>query len=220
MAEIRKASEPGRLRLKLLDSCPSILDGGRSFRNLKYNVLSERGVTRQFEVDGLILYDEVLVIVEVKGGGISPAARRGAPSLVEDLETLLGKAHDQAARVASYLESVDEAVFRTADGKELLLRNCDFSRVIEIAVTLDSISASRPGWADIIESKAPAGSSFRWSVELLDLRVIAELTEFGPQFIHYVDCLSRLPQGILEFNDVLDTFSRYLRDGLELRFRT
>ena len=53
---------------------------------------------------------------------------------------------------------------------------------------------------------------------LLDLSVIAELTEFELQFIHYAVCLSRLPQGILEFNDVLDTFGRYFHNGLNFDF--
>ena len=192
----------------------TILVGSRAFRNLKYSMPDDLGTLRQYEVDGIILYDEVLVVVEAKGGGISAAARRGAPSLEEDLRELLGKAHEQAARVTSYLESTDQAMFRTANDEELVLRLNEFSRVIEVAVTLDPISAFVANWAGLFESQDLAVSHFRWSVELLHLRIIAEIIEFGPQFVHYVDCLSRIPPGILEFNDVLDTLGRYFDNGL------
>lgn len=196
----------------------TIFAGGRSFRNLQYTMPDAQGNLVQYEVDGLILYDEVLVVVEAKGGSISAAARRGAPSLEEDIKELLGKAHEQAARATRYLGSTGEAVFRTADGEELVLCLSDFSRVIEVAVTLDSISAFTANWASLFKSQDPGCSHFRWSVELLHLRIIAEVIDFGPQFVHYVDCLSRLPPGVLDFNDVLDTLGRYFDNGLNFDF--
>ena len=196
----------------------AILAGGRSFRNLQYSMPDAHGNLVQYEVDGLILYDEVLVVVEAKGGSISAAARRGAPSLEEDLKEILGRAHEQAARATKYLRSTDEAVFRTADGGELVLGLRDFSRVIEIAVTLDPISAFVANWAGILKSQDLEASHFRWSVELLHLRIIAEAIDFGPQFVHYVDCLSRVPPGVLDFNDVLDTLGRYFKNGLNFAF--
>ena len=196
----------------------AILVGSRSYGNLQYAMPDAHGDLVQYEVDGLILYDEVLVVVEAKGGSISAAARRGAPSLEEDLKEILGRAHEQAARATKYLRSTDEAVFRTADGEELVLRLSDFSRVIEVAVTLDPISAFVANWAGILESQVLESSHFRWSVELLHLRIIAEVIDFGPQFVHYVDCLSRVPPGVLEFNDVLDTLGRYFKNGLNFDF--
>ena len=196
----------------------AILVGGRSFRNLQYTMPDAHGNLVQYEVDGLILYDEVLVVVEAKGGSISAAARRGAPSLEEDLGEVLGKAHEQAARATKYLRSTDEAVFRTADGEELVVGLSDFSRVIEVAVTLDPISAFVANWAGQFESQDLGVSHFRWSVELLHLRIISEIIEFGPQFVHYVDCLFRVPTGVLDFNDVLDTLGRYFKNGLNFDF--
>ena len=196
----------------------AILAGGRSFRNLQYSMPDAHGNLVQYEVDGLILYDEVLVVVEAKGGSISAAARRGAPSLEEDLKEILGRAHEQAARATKYLRSTDEAVFRTADGEELVFGLSDFSRVIEVAVTLDPISAFVANWAGILESQDLEAPHFRWSVELLHLRIIAEVIDFGPQFVHYVDCLSRVPPGVLDFNDVLDTLGRYFKNGLNFDF--
>ncbi len=196
----------------------AILAGARSFRNLKYSMPDAHGNLVQYELDGLILYDEVLVVVEAKGGSLSAAARRGAPSLEEDLKETLGRAHEQAARATKYLRSTDKAVFRTADGEELVLSLSDFPRVIEVAVTLDPISAFVANWAGVLESQDLEASHFRWSVELLHLRIIAEVIEFGPQFVHYVDCLSRVPPGVLDFNDVLDTLGRYFKNGLNFDF--
>ena len=192
----------------------SILAGSRSFPNLKYRMPDIHGTLRQYELDGMILYDKVLVLVEARAGTVSPAARRGAPSLKEDLKELLGKGHDQVNRAKMYLESDEEVEFLTRDGGTLELRISDFSRVIGVVVTLDSIAAFASEWEGLFESQTTASNFYRWSVELLDLFVIAEIVEYGPQFIHYIDCLSRLPDDILEFNDVLDTFGSYLKCGL------
>ena len=196
----------------------SILAGCRSYRKLKYTMPDDHGTLCQYELDGLIQYDGTLLLVEVKAGSISPAARRGAPSLEEDLKELLAKGHDQAARARAYLESGEEVTFYTSDDQELDLRLSKFSRAIEVVVTLDSIAPFASGWENLFHAQTNAQSSYRWSVELLDLRVMAEIIEFGPQFIHYVDCLSRLPNGVLGFNDVLDTFGRYLHSGLNFEF--
>ena len=196
----------------------AIMAGARSFRNLKYSMPDAHGNLVQYELDGLILYDEVLVVVEAKGGSFSAAARRGAPSLEEDLKEILGRAHEQAARATKYLRSTDKAVFCTANGEELVLSLNDFPRIIEVAVTLDPISAFVANWAGILESQDLEASHFRWFVELLHLRIIAEVIEFGPQFVHYVDCLSRVPPGVLDFKDVLDTLGRYFNNGLNFDF--
>ena len=192
----------------------SILEGSRSFLNLKYKMPDSNGKLCQFELDGLILYDQVLILLEAKAGSFSPAARRGAPSLKEELEELLARGHHQAARGRAYLESGEEVAFHTSANQELILRLSEFSRVIEVVVTLDSIAPFASDWENLFHPQAKVQSSYRWSVELLDLRVIAEIVEFGPQFVHYVDCLSRLPDRILEFRDVLDTFGSYLQSGL------
>ena len=192
----------------------SILAGCSSYHSLKYMMPDDHGTICQYELDGLIQYDGTLLLVEAKAGSFSPAARRGAPSLEEDLKELLAKGHDQAARAKAYLESDEEVAFHTPDNEELVLRLSDFSRVIELVVTLDSIAPFASDWENLFHPQAKAQSSYRWSVELLDLRIIAEIVEFGPQFLHYIDCLSRLPAHILEFRDVLDTFGSYLQSGL------
>jgi hypothetical protein len=197
--------------LRLLSS---ILPGCHSYQNLTYRMPDGHGKLCQFELDGLILYDQVLILLEAKAGSFSPAARRGAPSLQEDLKELLAKGHDQAARAKAYLESGEEVTFHTAGNKELILRLSEFTRVIEVVVTLDSIAPFASEWENLFHPQAKVQSSYRWSVELLDLRVIAEIVEFGPQFVHYIDCLSRLRDRVLEFQDVLDTFSSYLQCGL------
>ena len=119
----------------------SILPGSEPFHNLYYTMSDEDGRPTQYEVDGLMVYDRTLVVVEIKSGVISSPARRGAPSLKEDLDELLGSAREQASRVTKYLKSTDEAIFIMRDNRKVFLRLGDFSRVLEIVVTLDSISA-------------------------------------------------------------------------------
>jgi hypothetical protein len=196
----------------------SILEGCRSYRNLKYAMPDDHGTLRQYELDGLILYDQVLILLEAKAGSVSPAARRGAPSLEEHLKELLGKGKEQTSRAREYLDSGADVVFQPSEGEVVVLSSRDFSRVIEIVVTLDSIAAVVTEWEATNRLQAKANSSYCWSVELLDLRVVVELVEFGPQLIHYIGCLSRFPPGVLDFNDSLDAFGNYLQSGLKIEY--
>ena len=120
----------------------------------------DHGTICQYELDGLIQYDGTLLLVEAKAGSFSPAARRGAPSLEEDLKELLANGHDQAARAKAYLESDEEVAFHTPDNEELVLRLSDFSRVIELVVTLDSIAPFASG-ENLFHPQAKAQSSYR-----------------------------------------------------------
>ena len=195
-----------------------MLKGSRGHRNLKYKMPDADGRLQEYEVDGLIFYDDVLIILETKGGHFGAAARRGAPSLKDKIKEVLATAHGQADRAALHMQQCEEPVFRTASGDEIVVRFEEFRQVIEVAVTLESIAAVASGWESLFDFDVPDNRTLRWSVELLDLRVISEVIEFGPQFIHYLDCLARVPSEILHFNDALDTLGNYFERGLNFGY--
>jgi hypothetical protein len=95
----------------------------RSGSRLKYTFDDGEG-SRGYELDGLVVVDSVAFLVEAKSGAMSAAARRGAPSLIEDLQTLVGAAHAQAARAARYIRSTPAARFRDG-GHETVVRSAD-----------------------------------------------------------------------------------------------
>ena len=67
-------------------------------RNLEYDIV-ENGTTKSVELDGLVICDSILFLIEAKAGSITEPARRGAPDrLKAHLKELLAKAHSQGIR--------------------------------------------------------------------------------------------------------------------------
>ena len=188
----------------------------KSFKNLRYQMPNNAGDPTEYELDGLFIYDDALIVLEVKSGTISPAGRRGAPSLGEDLEPLLLEGHQQASRASKYIFETDRPSFVQVGGDRVELDSTSVRQVVEVVVTLDSVAAFAPlqlGHLGLANLPVPV---IRWSIEILDLKVIADLIEFGPQLIHYLNRLNNADPDTLDYLDPLDAFGKYLLDGLPL----
>ena len=93
----------------------------KHLQNLKYDV-NEKGKLFETELDGLLLLDNVIFLIEAKSGTLSSSARRGAPKgIKEDLAELVEEAYSQALRAKKYIQNSDIPKFRLSDGKQLLI---------------------------------------------------------------------------------------------------
>ena len=166
----------------------------------------------------MVMLDTALLLVEGKAGRISSAARRGAPSLKEDLEALIGDAHGQALRALKYLETFPNAEFHTGDDHTVVVNRASFTRVNLMTSTLDSLTAFSTNLAALVRLGVMRSGEFPWAVNLLDLRVIAELTEFQTQLVHFLEHRVPLSSQPIEAHDELDFFGHYLTSGLNLDY--
>lgn len=164
-----------------------MLPGCQSFSNLYYHY-AEAGETRRAELDGLIVYDDCLLVVEVKASGLSDAARRGAPdSLRTDLTASLDKAYAQAQRVLTVVRSTDEVTFTDETGTEVVrLRFAEFRRFFLVSVTREHFAALATQLHIVRKLGLIQGAEWPWAVSLDDLRVISEMMEFGIVFLQYL----------------------------------
>lgn len=180
------------------------LPGGRGFTNLFY----EGG-----ELDGLMLFDRFALVVEGKGFGLSPQARRGDMArLRADIAEAVQKAWEQGARARDYLRRDEDSVFTDEDGNELL-------RVP--ASSIDAIYIVNPtlyelgGHATQLPALRALGlfqeGEYPWSVFVNDLRVISETSSNPAVFLHYLTWRARLPLGDrLVAMDEIDIWASYL----------
>jgi len=195
----------------------NILPGAEVFGNLFYSI-TENGVKKRPETDGLILYDENLFIIEAKAGKFSKSAKRGSlEKMKQDVTKLIDSAYKQALRTKQYINDTPEPVFEYKDGsiavilkdkekyKNIYLFNITLQNLAQLSTRLNSLKSF-----NLIE-----GKEWPWSVFINDLRVISELIEFPSEFLHFLQRRIRV-NDYQQFytTDELDFLMFYFREGL------
>ena len=155
------------------------------YRSLKYP-FQEEGLSKQPELDGMIMYDSTLYLIVAKAGGFSSPARRGARErLRKDITDLIGKAHNQALRAKSYIDSTDDPEFVDKRGKKVLLDKARFSRTLIVTTTLEPMDVLNSVLHELVAAQLLKEENLPWAVSLGNLRVVCETIEFPGQLILY-----------------------------------
>lgn len=110
----------------------------------KGNYYPIKSSTKQMdENDIIILYDECLIVIEVKAGKFTPRpAILDYDSHVKSFSDLIGKGNSQAERTINYIKSSDEAVFYN-ESKDLkfAIHNKEYKYFYSFVVTIDNMDA-------------------------------------------------------------------------------
>ena len=184
-------------------------------RNLKYSVV-ENGVAKEAELDGLILLDRALFLVEAKAGSLTAPAQRGAPkSIRTGLKELLGKAHSQGLRARTFVTETEEPTFKSDTGEVVHIDPSQVDHIFVVAVTLDPLAVFTPVLHEVAQLGIFAPGELPWAVSIYDLQVVCEMLEFPSQLVHFLQRRGRLNElGRFEAADELDWFGHYLAEGL------
>jgi hypothetical protein len=186
------------------------------YQNLKYTIQQPDGSVKIAELDGLVVFDTVVFLVEVKAGTVSPPARRGARHLIkEELRELVEHAYLQGLRAKRYIQQTDFPRFTAEDGTAVSIQKDRIDQVFLVAVTLEALDAFVTDLYQLQEIGLFVDGDLPWAVSLTDLRVISELVEFPCQFVHYLLRRQKLNEiRKNSANDELDWFGHYLLEGL------
>jgi hypothetical protein len=198
-----------RARAKTLDRLAvdfvsSVLPDSTGFTNLHYEGT---------EVDGLVLFDRIALIIEGKGSALSVPARRGdTRRLASDVADTVEEAWQQGARAREYLRADADAVFTDRHGAELLrVPKGTVDDVFIIAPTLHELGGHAPQLPRLRSLGLFPDGEYPWSVFINDLRVISETADNAAVFLHYLVWRARLPLGdrVIAM-DELDLWGCYL----------
>lgn len=198
-----------RLITQLLPSC-------EAYQNLEYSVI-ENGEEKRVELDGMLNYNDALVLLETKAGRISQSAKRGSTKrLVDNLEEIVGKAYEQGKRALKYIESNEEATFTEKEtGREVTIRSADFPIKYIITLSFEPLFEFGAHIAALRELGIIEGKHWPWAVYLNDLRIISEVTEHPTVFLDYLKKRAKLNDiGKVSAVDELDLFMQYFQEGL------
>ena len=176
----------------------------------------ENGKIEKAELDGLIVFDDHIFLVEAKAGSLIPAARRGAKkSLKTAFKELFGKAHSQARRAQRFIEETETPIFTTEDKKQIAVDKSRAPQIHLITATLESLDSFNAVLHRVAQTGVLEEGPLPWAVSLDVLRVICEINEFPSQLLHYLkrrQRLNDLPK--MDAHDELDWFGLYLTNGL------
>ncbi len=206
----------GYVEKKAIQYLTDALKFATPFRQLKYVLENEKGEKVEAELDGLIVLDTALFLVEVKSGALTEQARRGAKKgMKDDVERLIEEAYAQVLRAKNYIQESDKPTFRLPDGKEIVVDKSKFNEIYLITVSLDDLSVFVTNTNLLRDLGFLQGGEYPWAVSLMDLKVISEIVEFSSQFVHYIQRrLHLIELGWVSAHDELDWFGHYLLEGL------
>lgn len=173
------------------------------------------------ECDGLVLFDDHMIIVEARSGSFTyTAPTDDFDAHTESLLTLLQKPWDQTQRFVEYLESAESVPLyrRTETGNHeevVRVSRRDYRVVTRCGVTLDNFGhlAAR---AEKLQPVGVAGAGGPvWSIAIDDLMVCADVLDSGVTFCHYLEqrrAASENPDFVLR--DEIDHLGMYFQRNM------
>ena len=190
-----------------------LLPGARVYRPVYYRWSAGGGPAQWYEADGLLIFDDHLLIIEVKAGAFtytSPA--NDLPAHLDSLRNLLQAPARQGGRFVDYLEHAAEVLIAGADHNEIgRLRRTDFRQITVCTVTLDAFTALAARAQHLVPVGIDVGRRAVWPLSVDDLRVYAELFDNPLTFLHFIEQRVRAGQSkYVDLNDEMDHLGLYI----------
>ena len=193
-----------------------LMPGARVFRPIYYRWKVGSGPAQWHEADGILIYEDHLFVIEVKGGAFtytSPANDLDAH--LASLRTLLQAPARQGSRFVDFLESAHEVSIADAEHNEIVkLRRSDFRHVTVCTITLDAFTALAARAQHLAPLGIDVGQRPLWPLSLDDLRVYADLFDNPLIFLHFVEMrVSAGRSDKVDLNDEMDHFGMYITEN-------
>jgi hypothetical protein len=195
---------------KAIEYLSIVMPQNQNYEELYYNFEGNR-----YELDGLLLFDRYILLIEAKAGSVSDASRRGATkSLETDLKALVRDPSRQAERAMKFITAEEIPMFLTKNGRRVVIDKAVRREVVTMALTLDNLAMFTSDMRAIKQLGLLAPDSISWTLYLPDLRIITELLPEPSQFWHYF----RWRRSLIGLNNIFGTdevnwLGIYLKQG-------
>lgn len=208
------------LEREALDTLKKMLNNCTCYDSLKYD-LNESGEVKECELDGLILYDNNILLIEAKSGIFHDKARKGHIKKLEtNIKDNIESAYLQADRTRRYLNSSQFPQFKLKNKEIISLDMTRYDNIYLINVTLENFSSISTMMYKLNKLGLYKSNEFPWSVNINDLKIISDFIQFPAQFLHYLKKrvelankdFSRHPE--VYTTDELDLLGDYLTGNL------
>ena len=202
----RRADTVDEVTVGLLSS---VLPGAAHYVRAHYEPVEAKDRSEP-DIDGLLLYDEVAIVVESKAVQLSLPARRGDPRrFLSDLKPITTAWH-QAERDVRFLFHQEEVEVR-CDKERIRLSTAGIRRCYVVIPTLHPLASWTFQLRDLIRwGVLPAGVC-PWIVSVTDLRIVTDAIRQPAELIAFLEWrASALGDPRLVFPDDIELFGSYL----------
>ncbi len=189
--------------------------GCRIGQNLFYTPPGEE----RCEVDGLILYDDIAIVVEAKGAQLTQKARSGHGRRLErDYEKLVADSLRQGLRVGDFVEKDNERMFTDNAGNPVLNLSSKPSTTYVVNLVLDNIDPLAVGLREAREcGLLPESCAWPWAVTLADLNTVTSVLDSPSVLLLYMNRRQKFNElKWLAVHDEIDLLGYYLDHGMPL----
>ncbi|QFY87604.1 hypothetical protein D0819_20640 [Bacillus subtilis] len=191
-----------------------LLPNSDIYRSIYYqSKTGNNGKNQWCECDGILIFDDQLLVVEVKGGSFSYThPTTDFEAFIKSIENLAKKPHEQASRLIETLKNEGRVI--VCDEEHNPIKELNFSEYRHItlcSVTIDNFNE----FAARIDKLKPLGIELgefpSWSISLDELRVYADYFESPSTFLHFLEQRVKASQSPdLEVFDELDHLGLYI----------
>lgn len=193
-----------------------LLPGAISYSPVYYKWKSGNSSAIWCEADGLLIFDDHLIVIEVKAGAFTYASpANDLPAHLDSLKNLLEAPVRQGSRFVDHLESTPEVSIFDADHKEIArLKRDNFRHVTVCALTLDAFTTLAARAQHLTGIGIKVGTREFLPISIDDLRVYAEIFDNPLIFLHFIEqrvCASKSKD--LDLDDELDHLGLYIEQN-------
>lgn len=197
----------------------SALPDARIESNLSYKIRVD-GESVEGEIDCLVVWGTVAILIEAKSGAFSWKAKAGSlPHLEDTLAKTVRKAQSQMVAFKKLLASGATIPLSRRGTLPWNLDGRTIERTFMVAVTLEDMSMYTTWLRQLVDCDVLAPDGLPWAVLIFDLCAIAELCETPSQFLCFLERREKLSEeGLIMAGSELDFWGWFLSHGL--RFNT
>jgi len=198
-----------------------LLPGGKVYKNAHYRAPTGPADKLDWcEIDGLVIYDDCLMPIEVKAGAFTCAAPTSDfDAYITSVKGLIRKPAEQVIRFTQCLSLRGSVIICDREHRQIAtIRKEDYRQIIPCCITLDNLTelAARADKLGGIGVVVPEGV---WCTSVNDLRVYADLFNSPAIFTHFLEQRRKAAfESTVELFDELDHLGLYFKHNLYVEY--
>lgn len=191
------------LEIQSIKYLSDILPWSESYHWLKYELNNTI-----YETDWILIYDNILFILEAKAWILRERSKRWYSIwLNDDINKIISDAYYQAVRTREYIEWNSEVIFKNKSWKKIIFNWNDFNKIFLLNISWDYLWEISLYTNNLIER---GNIDYKYDflpIYINILRIYSEITEFPSQFILFLERrLNLIKRDNIKFSDELDMF--------------
>ncbi|WP_397443930.1 SEC-C metal-binding domain-containing protein [Peribacillus aracenensis] len=195
-----------------------LLPESKSYNSIYYQSKTGNNGKKQWcECDGILVFDEHLIVIEVKAGSFTYThPSTDFKAFIKSIENLAKKPHEQASRFIDTLNI--EGKITACNDEHLPIKEiniADYRHITSCSITIDNFNEFAARIDKLSAIGIELGEIPLWNISIDELRVYADYFISPSTFLHFLEQRIKASQSNeLELIDELDHLGLYIEHNL------